>query len=455
MKKNRILVANRGEIAVRIIKACKELGIESVLACSEADKESMGAKRADKTVIIGPPQPDKSYLDISKIVNTAVENGCDAIHPGYGFLAENPDLPSLCEEKGIIFIGPRPQTMRQMGDKISARKAAVELNVPINEGSKGLTDSKEGEAIAEKIGYPVILKAAAGGGGRGMRIVQGKNNFKSEFDMASAEAQKAFGVPTLFVERYLQNARHVEVQVLGDNYGKLIHLGLRDCSSQRRYQKVIEEALPYNLPAELTDRISEAAVSLCQGINYNNAGTVEFLVDKDRNEFYFMEVNSRIQVEHPVTEEITGIDLVKEQIRIAYGDPLPIDQEDIEFKGHAIECRITAENTKDDFMPTPGRIKNFYVPNETYVRVDTHCYEGYLITPFYDSLLAKVITIGDTRDEALENMRKALSSFEVSGVETNIPFLQFLINQPEFGTGDITIKWIEDTVLTKFLEVIN
>lgn len=455
MKKKRVLVANRGEIAVRIIKACKELGIESVLACSEADQESMGARMADMTVVIGPRQPDQSYLNIPVIIKTALEKRCDAIHPGYGFLAENPELPAACEKNGIIFIGPRSETMRQMGDKIKARQVAIDCNVPINQGSQGLASYKEVEAIAEKLGFPILFKAAAGGGGRGMRIVHEEKELKSAFDMASNEALKAFGDPTLFVERYVQNARHVEVQVLGDNFGKVIHLGQRDCSSQRRYQKVIEEALPYNLPAELADQISEAAVLLCQGINYNSAGTVEFLVDKDRNQYYFMEVNTRIQVEHPVTEEVTGIDLVNEQIRIAFGESLTLNQTDIKFKGHSIECRVTAENSKDDFMPSPGRIKTFFVPNGTHVRVDTHCYEGYMISPFYDSLIAKVITIGDTRKEALENMRKALASFVISGVETNIPFLQFLINQPEFNTGEITTKWIETTVLPKFLEQLN
>ncbi len=451
MKKNRVLIANRGEIAVRIIKACKELDIETVLAVSEADRESMGAELADKVICIGPPQVDLSYLNIPSIITTALGTGADAIHPGYGFLAENPELPAACEKYGIIFIGPRSETMRQMGDKIRARKIAEQCGVPINKGSEGLANYQEVEPIAQAIGFPVLFKASAGGGGRGMRIVMEPKNLKSAFDMATNEAQKAFGDPTLFVERYVQSARHVEVQILGDNFGRVIHLGQRDCSSQRRYQKVIEEAPAPGLSVDFAEKISQAAVALAQGIQYNNAGTVEFLVDQDRQQFYFMEVNTRIQVEHPVTEEITGVDLVKEQLRMAFGEPLSLTQSDIQFKGHAIECRVTADDVKNDFMPTPGRITRFVVPDGRHIRVDTHCYEGYMISPFYDSLMAKLIAKGDNRDSALENLRTALSTFEISGVETNIPFLKFLINQPQFVTGDVNIKWIE-SVLPGFLE---
>ena len=452
MKKKRVLIANRGEIAVRIIKACKELDIETVLVISEAEKESMGAQLADKVVCIGPPQVSLSYLNIPKIIETALDTGAEAIHPGYGFLAENVNLPEACEKNDIIFIGPRSETMRQLGDKIRARALAKQNNVPMTQGSDGLASFQDVEAIIQEIGFPIIFKAAAGGGGRGMRIVMERKDLKNAFDMASNEARTAFGDATLFVERYVQNARHVEVQILGDNFGKVIHLGQRDCSSQRRYQKVIEEASPVNLPDDLGNKISEAAVALTQSIGYNNAGTVEFLVDKDRNEFYFNEVNTRIQVEHPVTEEITGIDLVKEQIHIAFGTPLSMAQSDVHFKGHAIECRITADDARDDFMPSPGRLTRFVVPDGKNIRVDTHCYEGYMISPYYDSLLGKVITKGDTRDMALENMRTALSAFEISGVETNIPFLQFLIEQPDFISGNINTKWIETTVLPMFLE---
>jgi len=455
MRRKRVLIANRGEIAVRIIKACEENDIETVLVVSEADQDSLPARLADKVVCIGPPQVNLSYLNIPMIIATAQGTGSDAIHPGYGFLAENPELPKACEDNGIIFIGPRSETMRQLGDKISARNIAIECKVPINEGSEGIADFKDVEAKAEEIGFPVLIKAAAGGGGRGMRIVNEAKNLKSAFDMASNEAQQAFGDPTLFVERYVQNARHVEVQVLGDNFGRIVHLGQRDCSPQRRYQKVVEEALPFGLPEKLTDEISAAAVALCKGINYNSAGTVEFLVDKDRDQFYFMEVNTRIQVEHPITEEITGVDLVKEQIRVAFGHPLSMDQSDIQCKGHAIECRITAEDASNDFMPTPGRITRFVVPYGKNVRVDTHCYQGYMISPFYDSLIAKVIAMGDTRDEALENLKAALADFEIEGIKSNIPFLQYLIARPEFEAGDVNVKWIETAVLPGFLDSLN
>jgi acetyl-CoA carboxylase, biotin carboxylase subunit len=452
MKRKRVLIANRGEIAVRIIRACEESGIETVLVVSEADKESLAARLADKVVCIGPPQVNQSYLNIPMIIATALGAGVDAIHPGYGFLAENPEFPAACEKNKIIFIGPRSETMRQLGDKIRARNIATQCGVPINQGSQGISNYQEVEAKAQEIGFPVLFKAAAGGGGRGMRIVTEPKELKNAFTMASNEAQQAFGDPTLFVERYVQNARHVEVQILGDDFGRVIHLGQRDCSSQRRYQKVIEEAQPIGLPKELTNKISDAAVSLAKGINYNSAGTVEFLVDKDRGQAYFMEVNTRIQVEHPVTEEVTGVDLVKEQIRIAFGHPLPFDQSDIQFKGHAIECRVTAEDARNDFMPTPGRITNFAVPYGKNVRVDTHCYQGYMISPFYDSLLAKVIAKGDTREMALENLKTALSNFKISGIKTNIPFLQYLISQPEFVASDIHVKWIESRVLPNFLK---
>ena len=451
MRRKRVLIANRGEIAVRIIKACEENDMETILVVSEADQDSLPARLADKVVCIGPPQVNLSYLNIPMIIATAKGTGADAIHPGYGFLAENPELPRACEDNGIIFIGPRSETMRQMGDKISARKIAIDCNVPINEGSEGLANFADVETKAEEIGYPVLIKASAGGGGRGMRIVHDPKDLKNAFDMASNEAQQAFGDPTLFVERYLQNARHVEVQILGDNFGRVVHLGQRDCSPQRRYQKVVEEAPPVGLPKELTDGISDAAIALAKGINYNSAGTVEFLVDMDRNQFFFMEVNTRIQVEHPITEEITGVDLVREQIRLAFGHPLSMKQSDIQFNGHAIECRITAEDSRNDFMPTPGRITRFVVPCGDNVRVDTHCYQGYLISPFYDSLLGKLIATGDDREQALENLKTALADFEIEGVESNIPFLQYLIEQPEFTAAKINIKWIESSVLSGFL----
>lgn len=450
MTEKKVLVANRGEIAVRVIRACKDMDLESVLVVSEADQESMGASLANEVVCIGPARAAESYLNIQKIIDAALETRADAIHPGYGFLAENPGLPDACEKNGITFIGPRSETMRQLGDKISARSLARKNNVPMAQGSEGLRSFDDVEAEVQKAGFPLIFKAAAGGGGRGMRIVTEAKDLKNAFDMASNEAQAAFGDPRLFVERYIQNARHVEVQVIGDNFGKVIHVGMRDCSPQRRHQKVIEEAPPYHLPEELGARILESAVALTSGIGYSGAGTVEFLLDKERGEFYFMEVNTRIQVEHPVSEEISGIDLIKEQIRVGFGAPLSISQEDVEFKGHAIECRITAEDPRDDFFPSPGCIEKFFAPTGDNVRVDTHCYSGYVVSPYYDSMIAKLITTGATREEAIAHMRVALESFVIEGIETNISFLQFLIDQPEFVAGDIGIRWIEDTVLPKF-----
>jgi acetyl-CoA carboxylase biotin carboxylase subunit len=450
MSEKRVLVANRGEIAVRVIQACKDMEIRTALVVSEADRESMGAELADEVVCIGAAPATESYLDIQKIIDAAKETGADAIHPGYGFLAENAGLPEACANNGIIFIGPTANVMRQLGDKISARALARKSGVPMAEGSEGLGSFEDVEAEVEKAGLPVIFKAAAGGGGRGMRIVRESSELKTAFDMATNEAQAAFGDPRLFVERYIDNARHVEVQVIGDSFGTVVHVGMRDCSPQRRHQKVIEEAPAYHLPEELGNRILEAAVALTSSIGYSGAGTVEFLVDTERDEFYFMEVNTRIQVEHPVSEEISRIDLIKEQIRVGYGAPLSFSQKEVEFKGHAIECRITAEDPRDDFFPSPGCIENFMVPTGDKVRVDTHCYPGYEVSPYYDSMIAKLITAGETREEAIANMKVALDAFVVEGIETNIPFLQFVIDQPEFLAGDIGIKWIEDTVLPRF-----
>lgn len=450
MSEKKVLVANRGEIAVRVIQACKDMDINTVLVVSEADQESMGAQLADEVICIGPAPAAASYLDIQKIIDAAKDTGADAIHPGYGFLAENAGLPEACEQNGITFIGPNADVMRLLGDKISARALAKKSNVPMAEGSEGLGSIEDVEAEVEKAGLPVIFKAAAGGGGRGMRIVSEVADLKSAFDMASNEAQAAFGDPRLFVERYIQNARHVEVQIIGDSFGKVVHIGMRDCSSQRRHQKVIEEAPPYHLPEELGARILDAAVALTSSIGYSGAGTVEFLVDKERDEFYFMEVNTRIQVEHPVSEEISGIDLIKEQILVGFGAPLSFNQEEVEFKGHAIECRITAEDPNDDFFPSPGCIENFVAPSGENVRVDTHCYTGYEVSPYYDSMIAKLITTGETREEAIANMRAALGDFVIEGIETNILFLAFLIDQPEFVAGDIDIMWIENTALARF-----
>lgn len=444
MRNKRVLIANRGEIALRIIKACKQNDIQTVLVVSEADKDSLPAILADQVVLIGPPQAALSYLDVSKIIHAALETGADAIHPGYGFLAEKAELAEACQKHGIVFVGPRAETIRQMGDKIRARKIAKECGVPVIEGTDGVSSFNDVDAKAAEIGFPILMKAAVGGGGRGMRIAWDSNDLKNAFDMASGEARQAFGDPTIFVERYVQNGRHVEVQIIGDNYGEIIHLGERDCSTQRRYQKVIEEAPAPNLSGDLREKILLAALSIAKSSGYNNAGTVEFLVDKDRNEFYFLEVNTRIQVEHPVTEMITGVDIVKEQLRIAFGNPLSLAQSDIQFKGHAIECRVTAESAKNNFMPSPGRITSYAAPLSRNVRLDSHCYQGYMISPYYDSLMAKVIAYGDDRKSALDNLRSALANYTISGVETNITFLNYLIAQPEFITGNMHVKWIEN-----------
>ena len=451
MKKRKVLIANRGEIAVRIIQACKALDLDTVLVVSEADQESMGARLADEVVRIGPPQAVSSYLEIHKIIDAATRTRADAVHPGYGFLSENPDLAEACKKHAITFIGPHAETMRQLGDKISARRLAGNSGVPMAEGSQALRSIEDVEAGIRRIGFPAIFKASAGGGGRGMRIVRAHEDLREAFHVASREALTAFGDPTLFLERFIEHARHVEVQIIGDDSGKVIHLGHRDCTAQRRHQKMIEEAPPCHLPEALRDRMLEAAVALASGAGYNSAGTVEFLVDIDRAECYFMEVNTRIQVEHPVTEEVTGVDLVQEQIRIAFGAPLSLNQEDIAFKGHAIECRITAEDARDDFFPSPGCIEEFVAPRGDRVRVDTHCYPGYTVSPFYDSLLAKLITTGSTRDDALANMRDALENFRIEGIETNLPFLKFVIAQPAFLRGDIHIRWLEDSVVPAFV----
>lgn len=452
MKKKKVLVANRGEIAVRIITACRKLDLETVLVVSEADQESMGARLADEVVCIGPPQARASYLDLQKVINAALQTGAAAIHPGYGFLSENPAFPEACAQHGIIFIGPRAETMRHLGDKIWARRQARKHNVPMTQGSDGLNGYQDVEREVGKMGLPVIFKAAAGGGGRGMRIVREQKHLKSAFDMASNEALHAFGDATLFVERYVQSARHVEVQIIGDNHGKLIHVGLRDCTPQRNQQKIIEEAAPYSLSPDLSNRILESAVALASSVSYNNAGTVEFLVDQERGEFYFMEVNTRIQVEHPVTETSYGVDLVCEQINVALGAPLSLNQQDIRFKQHSIECRITAEDPKDIFMPSPGLLTRFLAPEGAHIRVDTHCFSGNVISPYYDSLLAKLIVAGSTRAEAIDNMRKALSDFAIEGIETNLPFLRFVMADPDYLNGNIHIKWIENELLPRFVK---
>jgi acetyl-CoA carboxylase biotin carboxylase subunit len=440
---SRIFIANRGEIAVRIIKACKALGIESVLAVSEADRESMAAQMADRVVCIGPPRAKDSYLKIDTIIAAARGTGAQALHPGYGFLAEHPDLASQCTEHGLIFIGPPAHCIREMGNKLLARKMVKGYGIPVIPGSEKVRHAEEAINAAAEIGFPVLLKAAAGGGGRGIKIVTEPSELTTTFQTAAAEARTAFGDDALYLEKYIPRARHIEVQVLGDSQGNVIHLGERDCSLQRRYQKVIEEAPAPSLADGLRHEIRAAGVRIARNIGYQSAGTVEFILDKETQQFYFLEMNTRVQVEHPVTEMVTGVDIVQEQIRIATGEPLSVTQSMVTLTGHAIECRVTAEAPERDFAPSPGKITDWVPPQGPGIRIDSHCYPGYLVSPYYDSLLAKVITSGKDRPEAIERMTYALEHFVVKGIDTVIPFLLFILSREEYIKGDVHTKWLE------------
>ena len=439
-----MLIANRGEIAVRIIRACRALGLEAVLAASEADTDSLAARLADRTLCIGPPPAARSYLDPERVVGAAVDSGADALHPGYGFLAESPELAELCAARGIVFVGPKPEQIRRMGDKLAARALARELGLPVLPGSEKVSGGAEAANAAQRIGLPVMLKAAAGGGGRGMKVVAELDRLDSMVSAAAAEARAAFGDDTLYLERYIANARHVEVQVLGDRFGTVVHLGDRDCSLQRRHQKVVEEAPAPDLSDSLRQRIRQAAVRLAASMGYESAGTVEVILDQDSQAFYFLEMNTRIQVEHPVTESITGIDLVQAQLRIAAGEPLPVTQAEIGFSGHAIECRITAERPDQGFRPDPGRIVAWSPPVAAHIRLDTHCHAGCVVPPFYDSLLAKLIVHGTDRAQALARMRDALARFEVTGIGTTLPFLRVLMDHPDVAAGRVNTRLVED-----------
>ena len=446
MNISRVFVANRGEIAVRVIKACRALGIESVAAVSEADADGMAASIADFAVTIGPPPPAESYLNIDAVMAGAESAGADALHPGYGFLAEQPGLPRACEARGIKFIGPDAETIARMGNKLQAREAVALMGVPLVPGSSRIGTLDEAAQAAREIGYPLLMKAAAGGGGRGIKIVTSADGLADAFGTAANEARGAFGDDTLYMERYIPNARHVEVQVLGDGAGNVIHAGERDCSLQRRYQKVVEEAPASSLPLVLREEIRVAAVTIAESINYRNAGTVEFIADQDAGCFYFLEMNTRIQVEHPVTEMITGLDLVAEQIRIAGGAPLSVAQADIGYAGHAIECRITAEASAEGFQPRPGRIAQWRPPEGEGIRVDSHCRDGDLVTPYYDSLLAKLIVTGPNRIAAVARLQEALAAFMVTGIETTIPFLRLLSCQLDFIKGSVNTRWLESNL---------
>jgi acetyl-CoA carboxylase biotin carboxylase subunit len=440
----KVLIANRGEIALRVIRACRELGLKTVAVYSEADRESLHVRFADDDVCIGPPPSRLSYLRIPSLIAAAEITGADAIHPGYGFLAENAEFADTCRASNITFIGPTGQQIRQMGDKASARRLAKEAGVPTVPGSEGiLSDPEEALKVAEGIGFPVIIKATAGGGGKGMRIANDADQFTALFSLAQNEALSAFGNGDVYVERYLARPRHVEIQVLGDSHGRVIHLGERDCSVQRRHQKLIEESPSPAMTDDLRARMGDAAVRLAAAIGYTGAGTIEFLLDQDGS-FYFMEMNTRIQVEHPVTEMVTGFDLVKEQIRVAAGEPMSVPNGDFSrLRGHAIECRVNAEDPYRNFQPSPGLVTAYHPPGGPGVRVDTHVYAGYSVPPHYDSLLAKVIVHGRDREEALARMGQALDSFILEGPTTTIPFLARVIRHPDFVRGEVDTKFLE------------
>ena len=440
---NKVLIANRGEIALRVIRACRELGVQTVAVYSEADRESLHVRFADDDVCIGPAPGRLSYLRIPNLIAAAEITGADAIHPGYGFLAENAEFADTCGASNIVFIGPTGEQIRAMGDKASAKRLAQAAGVPTVPGSDGvLADPEEALALAESIGFPVIIKATAGGGGKGMRIAADRDGFLQLFSLAQNEALSAFGNRDVYVEKYLPQPRHVEIQVIGDRHGRVVHLGERDCSVQRRHQKLIEESPSPALTEELRQRMGQAAVALAAAIEYVGAGTIEFLLDTD-GRFYFMEMNTRIQVEHPVTEMVTGFDIVKEQIRVAAGEPLSLPSEMNGLRGHAIECRVNAEDPYRNFQPSPGLITAYHPPGGPGVRVDTHVYAGYTVPPHYDSLLAKVIVHGRDRAEALARMGQALDSFILEGVTTTIPFLARVIRHPDFVAGTVDTRFLE------------
>ena len=439
----KVLIANRGEIALRVIRACRELGVGTVAVYSEADRESLHVRFADDDVCIGPPPARDSYLRIPQLIAAAEITGADAIHPGYGFLAENAEFADIVRASNIAFIGPTADQIRRMGDKAEARRLALQVGVPIIPGSEGLVaDADEAVAIARELGFPVIIKAAAGGGGKGMRVAADEDDFARHFQLARSEALAAFGNDAVYLEKYLERPRHVEFQVMGDAHGRLVHLNERDCSIQRRHQKLIEEAPSPVMTPGLRAAMGEAAVRLARNIDYVGAGTVEFLLNGD-GRFFFMEMNTRIQVEHPVTEMATDVDLVKEQIRVAAGEPLSIPEGGLALRGHVIECRVNAEDPAQNFQPSPGQITSFHPPGGPGVRVDTHIYAGYHVPPYYDSLLAKVIVQGHDRTEALARMHQALDSFIIEGVTTTIPFLGRVVQHPAFRAGDVDTKFLE------------
>ncbi len=444
----KILIANRGEIALRIIRACKELDISTVAIYSEADEDSLHVRFADEVVKIGPAPSSASYLNIPRIISAAEVTNADAIHPGYGFLAENAQFAEICESCNIKFIGPSSSMIANLGDKVYAKAKMREANVPTIPGSDGvIKDVETAMGIAEEIGYPVILKATAGGGGRGMRIVREKSELKNAFITARGEAEAAFSNPDLYMEKYFEHPRHIEVQIMGDQYGNIVALGERECSIQRKHQKLIEESPSPAVDEKLRKQFTDAAVKGAQSVNYESAGTIEFLLDED-GQFYFMEMNTRIQVEHPVTEVVFGMDLLKRQIMLAAGEKIDTVLKDFKLRGHAIECRINAEDPDKNFRPSPGKIESFHVPGGPGVRVDTHAYAQYVIPPYYDSLIAKAITYGKNREEAIGRMKRALDEFIIEGISTTIPFHKKVLNHEKFQKGEFDTKFIE-TYLSK------
>jgi len=441
----KVLIANRGEIALRIIRSCKELNIATVAIHSEADATTLYVKKADEACLVGPG-PVAGYLNIYRIIDLAKQRGVDAIHPGYGFLAENHEFASACQENGIAFIGPAPTAIREMGDKILARQMMMKAGVPVVPGIEhGIRSFKEAEQIASEIGYPVMLKASSGGGGRGLRLCQTHDDLKRGYEQAKSEALKAFGKDDVYLEKYIVSPRHIEFQILADNYGNIVHLGERDCSIQRRHQKLIEVAPSPFLDNELREKMGQAAVTAAKAVDYTNAGTIEFLVDRNRN-FYFLEMNTRVQVEHTITEEITGIDIVKEMIKIAAGERLEFTQDEIQISGAAIECRINAEDPRNNFLPATGRLTAYYSPGGFGVRIDGNVYRGYLVPPYYDSMLAKLTVWGRTWDESVSRMARSLDEFVIRGVKTTIPLYRMIMRDEKFRRGEFDTHYIDNNL---------
>lgn len=451
----RLFIANRGEIALRVVRAAKALGIETVLAVSAADKGSLAQQEADKSIVIGPAAARDSYLNGSLLVHSATMMGCDALHPGYGFLSERASFAALCEDNNITFVGPASETIRMVGDKLGARALAKAAGVPMVLGTDKVNSTEDALTIAAEVGYPVITKASAGGGGRGMRVARNADELKLSFDRSSQEALEAFGDGTLYLERYVERARHIEVQVLGDGTGNILHFGERDCSLQRRYQKMMEEAPAVILSETVRRRLHKAAIDLLAPINYRNAGTVEFLYDEARQEFYFMEVNARIQVEHPVSEAICGVDLIQLQLAVAGGEPLNLTQSDIVPHGHAIELRLLAEDPARDFMPAPGRLTEWAIPTGPGVRIDSAMFEGAMIPPYYDSMIGKLIVHGKDRQQAIDRLDAALQDMRIGGIRTNVPLLRAIAKHPDIRANQIDTRWAERVLLPEFLTTLR